>query len=213
LYDISLNCGCNIKHTTKNFLRRCVFTDSSVRDQYQNQNKGDYFQNFMSDIITARYIIFCFGFLVAIILSFVYAQLLRSSFIATCLVWSAIGFVLALTICLTALCWKTASTWEGQDPREHGVYATNALKAFSLILLACSVIYLCLMVFLCRQINLAIKTVSLAATAIQAMPLVVLIPIFHIVAATVFMIPCMFYMFNIASQGEFTTVSCCLLLF
>ena len=42
-----------------------------------NQGYPDYFNAFMSDIITARYVIFAFGFLLAVFLSFVYSHVLR----------------------------------------------------------------------------------------------------------------------------------------
>jgi hypothetical protein len=41
------------------------------------QSVPSYFVSFMADIITARYVIFAFGFLLAVVASFFYSHMLR----------------------------------------------------------------------------------------------------------------------------------------
>ena len=61
--------------------------------------------------------------------------------------------------------------------------------------------FLCACLFLRRSINLAVKVVALAATAIEAMVLLIFTPLLHVTGMAVFLVPCLLYGFYIASSG------------
>ena len=83
-------CGCNLIYPTTLMFSRCVYTNTTMRAQF-NQGYPDYFNGFMADIITARYVIFAFGFLLAVFLSFVYSHVLRFERLSLVLVWGSIA--------------------------------------------------------------------------------------------------------------------------
>ena len=203
-YDPDLGaCGCNLIYPTSNVFNRCFFQDSSQRTQF-NQGDPDYFQTFMSDIITARYIIFAFGFLLALFLSFLYSHVLRFEYLGLALVWGSVAASFCAMCALVGVCWWRAGQWGGESPQVHSTTARLALQAFSLLLLIAAGLFVCACVFLRRSINLAIKVVALAATAVESMILLVFTPLFHVIGMAVFLVPCLFYGFNVASNGTYT---------
>ena len=196
-------CGCNLKMATTNILNRCVFTDSATRGKY-NQGFPDYFQAFMGDIITARYIIFCFGFPLALVLSFAVSHMLRFECLGLVVVWLGISLTFAFMAVCVGVCWWQAGLWAKESPEVHSTKARWALQAFSILMIIFAGLFLCACVFLRRSINLAIKVVALAATAVESMMLLVFTPVLHVFAMSVFLVPCLFYGFNVASNGTYT---------
>lgn len=82
----------------------------------------------MADIITARYVIFAFGFLLAIACSFFYSHLMRYEFIGKVIVWVGLVMIFAMMIVLTGLCWNTAKVWSAENPSQHSNTSILALK-------------------------------------------------------------------------------------
>ena len=68
-------------------------------------------------------------------------------------------------------------------------------------MLAITLLFLCACVFLRRSINLAIKVVALAATALESMILLIFTPLLNVTGLAVFLVPCLLYGFYIASDG------------
>jgi Plasma-membrane choline transporter len=205
-YDPSLSaCACNQIYATTNYYNRCIFNEGPIRKLYNQSFYPDYFVGFMADIITARYIIFAFGFLLAIFSSFLWSHLLRFEAISVCVVWTGIAMVFCMTCALVGLCQSLALQWKNNPT--HSSTAILALQAFSGIMVIIVGLFLCACIFLRRSINLAIKTIALAASAIEAMPLLAFTPLLQILGLAIFMVPCLFYSFNIATAGKFVPVT------
>lgn len=57
----------------------------------------------MSDIVQARYLIFAFGFLLALLAAFIWTYFLRFESIGLCLVWTGIVGIFVLMVCLVGV--------------------------------------------------------------------------------------------------------------
>jgi len=207
-YDASLtssSCLCNLRQKTKSVFRRCVFTDNAVMSKYVNQDAADYFKVYMQDVITARNVIFGFGFAVALVASFVFMYLLSLERLSCVIVWTCIVSVAGLMIIVIILAYNTTKSWAAEDPAVHTTNQILALKVFSAIMMGIAGLYLCMMLFMRKSINVAIKCLSMASMAVEEMPFIVLSPIFQISCFVVFLIPWVFYVFNLASLGEWKT--------
>jgi len=202
----SYNCLCNAKYATTNYLNRCIFDDDSIQDLYTNMNTPNYFKSFIADVIVARNIIFGFGFCLALGLSFILSNLLRWKTVATTIVWTSLTGFLAFQIAFIYFCYKTSNTWDREEPQTHNTTSIYALRAFSIILMAFCGLYVCVMIFLRNSINIAIQVMVLSSQCLAEMPFLVLTPIISLVGFATFFVAFIFYCFNIASQGEFTTV-------
>jgi len=201
------SCLCNVKRASHSVFRRCVFNNLHVYSQYVDQKATSYMTTFMTDIIAARNVIFGFGFAVALVSAFLFIYLMSIDCLAWIVTWSCIFSVLGLMVILIGLAWTTTKKWASEVPQEHTTDQINALKAFCIIMFVLSCIYVCLMLCMCSAINVAIKCVELASMAVREMPFIVLSPILQIAAFVVFMIPLVFYMLNLASDGEFVPVT------
>ena len=198
-------CLCNIKRATKSIFKRCIFTDSSVYDQYLNQAGADYIKTYIQDIMVARNVIFGFGFAVALFFSFVFLYLYSFETLACVVTWTCISGVAAVMIILVILANNTTKAWGREDPQVHTNNQIVALKAFSGIMMGIAGLYLCLMIFMRNAINVAIKCLAMASMAMEEMPFIVFSPILQVAALVVFLIPWVFYIFNLASLGEWQT--------
>lgn len=131
-YSIALartnGCLCNIKRPTKSIFKRCVFTDSSVLNEYTNQAGADYIKTYIQDIMVARNIIFGFGFAVALFFSFVFLYLYSFETLACVVTWTCITGVAAVMIVLVILANNTTRAWKAEDPQAHTNEQIVALK-------------------------------------------------------------------------------------
>jgi len=204
-YSIAQNCLCNIKRKTKSIFRRCIFTDSSIASQYVDSDATSYIKTFMQDIMTARNVIFGFGFAVALVFSFLILYLLSLETLGWFVAWFCIVGCGGLMIGVVYLANKTCNTWKNEDPEVHTSEQIVALRAFSGIMMGISGLYLCLMLFMRKNINVAVKCVSMAAMSIEEMPFMVFAPILQVAAFIVFMIPYVIYSLYLASMGSWVT--------
>lgn len=195
-FEPSLYCFCNLKRSTINQFNRCRFTDITIAKQFGIFNASiGYFQSFISDILTSRIVIFCFGFLLSLGLSFLIIFILRYQWFGLIFIWNLVIMVLLLLVVLTVLAYETAIRWQNANPQLHSDTAINALKAFSLFLAIISFLYTCLMIAMRRNINIGIKVISLAANAINDMPMLVFSPIIQVIGFVFFFVPFIIYCF------------------
>ena len=196
-------CGCNLIMNTTSIFNRCVFEDSSVRQNYVNQHVPNYFTGFMEDIVAARLVIFCFGFLVSIALSFLYVQLMRFETLALCSIWSCIAMILALMITFITLCVVTYRKWGKEDPPIHSNLSRIALVVVASIFTFLAIILVFVSISLRKSISVAVKVMSISAEVLTSMPLIVFTPLIHVTGLLVFMVPFLYYILGIASSGTF----------
>ena len=200
-YTIGLTlCLCNIRRSTVDIFKRCVFSDSSVRSSYINQDVPSYIQNFAADIYTARNVIFGFGFGLAVFLSFLWTYLLEIRWLGYILVYTGLFGSLVVMIATTALAEHTVQVWNRQDPRIHSHEETLALQIFGWILLGAAILYFCMIVFLYKDINLSIQILGLTSECILSMKAIIFVPIVNLIAFAVFLVPCIMYLFYCASD-------------
>ena len=202
-------CSCNLKYKSKSILRRCMFDESDVRQNYDNMDTpggvGGYFQSFMADVLEVKGLIFGFGFGFALFLSFLFSNFLKNRWMAYFTVFFCIICVFASMIALVGLAQNTKSEWMTQHPREHSETSIMALNAFSIIMIIIAGLFVCV-VFACRQsIFIATECLSLTSMCIEEMWMLVFTPIIQIIGMVLFFIPFVFYIFYIASDGEFVT--------
>jgi choline transporter-like protein 2/4/5 len=129
---------------------------------------------------------------------------LRFEYLGLVLVWGSIAASFCAMSTLVGVCWWRAAQWTSESPQVHSTPARLALQAFSLLMMAFVALFLCACVFLRRSINLAIKVVALAATAVESMMLLVFTPVLHLLGLACFVAPLLAYGFFIASSGKFT---------
>ena len=200
------SCLCNIKRATTNILRRCIFDDATVRSYYINQNVPSYFTSFITDVYTAKIVIFGFGFGVTIVLSYLYSHLLAIKGLGSFLAWSGlIGTCLAMGA-FAYYAEETSITWSNENPQVHSSEETLALKLFGYILAGIAGLFFCMVIFLRRQINLSVKVLTLTSTCINDMKAIVLTPLINVIAFGIFLAPCFIYFLYVASDGNFETV-------
>ena len=200
-YSIGLSlCLCNIRRSTVNVLRRCVFSDPSIRDAYSNQDVPSYLQNFAADIYTARNVIFGFGFGLAVFLSFLWTSLLEVRWLGYVVVYTGLVGTLVVMIAMTSLAEHTANAWNRQDPRVHSQEETLALQIFGWIVLGLAILFFCMILFLYKDINLSINILRLTSECILSMKAIIFVPVINLIAFAIFMVPCMIYFFYCASD-------------
>jgi len=208
IFTPTLACICNIKAAAEPYFHRCVFDDDNFRNNFANQGiSNDYLQNFIADILAVREIIFGVGFALAIVLSFLWVVLMRGVIVSHIIVWGSLLSILGMLIILVILSYTTADAWSNQDPQQHSDNEILSLQVASVVFAVIGFLYFCLMLFLFSRIELAISIIAQAAKSITAMPLMVFTPVINTTALILFMIPWMFYMIFLASDGEITKQS------
>jgi hypothetical protein len=206
-YEFSLLCSCNIKRESKPVFRRCVFTDGGdTQIDDENPTAKDYLKMYMSDMITARNVIFGFGFAIALIFAFVFTYLMSIEAIAELLVWGCIFGVLALAFCMLGVAQDVVHRWKQEDPKEHTENQIVALQTFVSIITAFSGIWVLLMLWMCKTITIAVKCVSMGSKAVDEMPFIVFMPLIQVIALVLFVCAWIFYALYIASDGYYDII-------
>jgi choline transporter-like protein 2/4/5 len=205
-YDEDLYCSCNVIRPSSSVFNRCIYTDGGSSINAEDPTSEDYMKMWMSDVYTARNVIFGFGFCIALVFGFLYTYLMSISWVAYTLVWTCIILTLGLVVGMTATAQGTLDAWNAEDPAEHTDNQINALQGFVWTCLIVTIIWFFLMIFMCKAINVAIKCVIMGATALDEMPMLVLFPIVQITMFMIFMTPWTIYCMFIASQGEFDII-------
>lgn len=206
-YDATLGCSCNIKRASKAVFSRCVYTTAGTTTPNENPTSSDYLKMWAADIITARNVVFGFGFCIALLSSFLFTYLMSITWIAWGLTWACVLSVLVCGIAIVSYGRTVQQTWMDEDPREHTDTQITLLVTFNYFMMVLAVVYFFLMVFFRNAINMAIKCVSMASKAVDEMPLMVFMPILQIAGLILFMIPFVYYALYIASDGYYTFVT------
>lgn len=107
-YNIDSNCGCNIIRATHNQFRRCRFNDQSIANEYLPFREPSFFSAFIANVVKGRIVIFAFGFLSAVILSFMITLILRYECLGFIFLWSSIFTVLLFMVAMTVLCYRVS---------------------------------------------------------------------------------------------------------
>jgi choline transporter-like protein 2/4/5 len=199
-YSKGINCYCAPKEKSTILFDRCVQTEIS-----NDNSAASYMKKFVSDVYTARAVIFGFGFCIAIAFGFLYTYLMSKDCFAWIIVWSCVTGVLAVGVATALYGQNLANKWKNESPEVHTSAQRTWLDAFNYTVLGLSVIWFLLMLWFRKAINMAIKCVSMGAKALEEMPLLIFIPIIQMTGLILFFIPWFLYSAGIASKGEFVT--------
>ena len=220
---------------TTSFMNRCTLTtigtaalESSIAAASGQQMAADdegTLTKIYGDLYDSMNYILGFGFVVAMVVSFVYSFLLRIPGVLFLMIWGCIGTVFAMIAGIGGYAFTEAENWRTSEPglTEHCSGATltgttnsdgttsitatdctdaDALTYVSYAFFAVAAIWFLLICYLRSRIQLALAIVKEAAKSIAAMPLIILFPVMQCAAFVIFMVIWMIYAVYLASLGE-----------
>jgi len=196
----SATCLCALKTESDAWFNRCVDKLSAIEDG--NPNTSDYMKMFMADLITARAVVFGFGFVIALLFAFLYTYLMSMNCMASIIVWGCISGVLMVGVAIVSYGGELHAQWKAEVPQIHTPSQIGWLEGFNYGFMVLCFIWFLLMIYMCKSINMAIKCVCMGAKALDEMPLMVFVPIIQITGFILFLIPWLYYCVFIASVGE-----------
>ena len=219
---------------TKPFMNRCSPTANataaleSITDADMNPQEEGTISQMYGDLYDAMTYILGFGFVVAMVISFVYSILLRIPGVLCLMVWGCIGGIMAMFAGTGGYGYLMAEKWRTEEPymTEHCYEAelkpdatglitapdcTDAqnLEYASYIAFALAGLWFFLICFLRARIQLALAVVKQAARSVAAMPMMILFPVLQCAAFVVFMVVWLYYAVYLASLGELSTSGVC----
>lgn len=162
---------------------------------------------FVADLMTVWWVILVFGFIVTMVMAFVYLRLLRIPGILDLLIWGIIIAVFLLLILIGALAaLYTAPRWAAEEkPRSHTATEIMMVKIFGYIFLGISTAWLCFICCMRKRILLAIGITKEAARALGSMTLLVFFPLVQGLGVLAFCCVWFVYLLYLASSGEIVT--------
>jgi hypothetical protein len=174
--------------------------------EYEGDTSELYLTSFLTAVWVLRGYIFGFGLGVAFALSFLYLYLLRIPGLLTLVIWSILLALLAFLLVAAFCLWDQANRWSdpADDAPDRTETEVNSMYAFSYIMMALSILYVCFLLVMRKRIQLAIGMVREAARALAAMPALLLLPIAQFVGLLLFIVPWTAYVMYIASSGDVT---------
>jgi len=204
-YVASKKCMYEIQSTTA--LGRCspmkVSTNTTLHlDQYKGytSSSSGWFNTFFGDVMYLRGIIFGFGIGLSTVVAFVYLYMLRLPGLLFVTIWTLIFSIEIFLFVGAFLLWSLSNTWAHDGVH---VYAESmGMAILSYIFMACAVLYFCLILVLRSRVQLAIGVIKEAAKALASIPILILTPIFQVIAITIFLVPWIIYVIFLASSGE-----------
>ena len=126
--------------------------------------------------------------------------------------WGSIFAIQCAFAVMVILAYSTAQTWKKQNPAEHTSQEIRGIQFLSAICLGVAVLWFVLMCIWRSAINLAVKTISLTAECIQAMPTIILTPLVQTIGVVCFLVRCyaMFcmFVFHYFSDGLLLMMCC-----
>lgn len=202
-----LNTRCLSNPTALQELRNNItIPDNNILDIGVLDETQRFFNNLYGDIFVTRYYILAFGFGAALVIGFVYAQLLRFQPLLSFMIWGSVLGTLAIIFGTGYYAYTTAQGWRGEDPVIKEDFVIKGTEIFSYVLFGVGAIVLFLTIFLRKQIMLSMACVREAARAIGAMPLLVIFPIIQTIGLLIFMVIWVAYAVQLASTGEVVVV-------
>jgi len=168
---------------------------------------GTFVGHLYGDIFTAKKYIFLFGSFAALLIGFIYTQLLRIPCTLAIMVWgSALGTVaiIALSGLFTN---RVAVGWDSDVPKIQGDGIILATKIVSYVLFALAGLCFFLLIFLRKEIMLAIACIKQAARAFGAMlVMMTMLPIVQTCITVGILFFWVYALVHLASMGTLTTV-------
>jgi choline transporter-like protein 2/4/5 len=216
---------------TVSYMNRCTLTTVATNaleaqitlagGEQMSEDEDGTLTKIYGDLYDSMNYILGFGFVIAMVVSFVYSFLLRIPGVLFLMIWGCIGTVFAMVAGIGAYAFTEAENWRTTEPglSEHCSGATltanddgtvtasdcteaDALMYVSYAFFGIAAIWFLLICYLRSRIQLALAIVKEAAKSIAAMPLIILFPVMQCVGFVIFMVIWMIYAVYLASLGE-----------
>jgi len=160
--------------------------------------------NLYGDIYEARYPILLFGAAAAMVVGFVYSQLLRCQCILGIMIWGSIFSSIGIVLGCGYYAYVVSNGWEEADPQIQTDANILAAKICAYILFGIGATLTFITIFLRKQIMLSMACVRAAGRAMSDMSAIILFPIMQTIGFAAFMIVWIVYAVHLASTGEIT---------
>ena len=201
-YSASPACLCNYRRATSDILFRCIFSNHNTQIDYKSASAPSYFQTFIADLFTAKGVVFGFGVVMAMGLSFIWSHLLQIPWLGYFITWIGLVGTAAIMVIAALIAQMKANEWQAESPPIHSVEERQAMQAFFYLLLIATFFFLCFMVYLRKQIHVSIELLSITAHCVNEMKFIVFTPFINLMSLGLFMIPWVAYTLFTASQGD-----------
>lgn len=152
-----------------------------------NKEGGDFFDEAMADAVLARYVIFGFGLGGAMVLGFTYLLLMRTPGVLSTMVWSIISLIFASLIMGGHYMKETSIRWENEGLKES--HEIKGIYVLSIISYSAAALWFIMICCIRKRILLAVGCIKAASSALSAMPLMMIYPIFQVCCFFAFLIP------------------------
>jgi choline transporter-like protein 2/4/5 len=162
--------------------------------------------NLYGDIYEARLLIILFGLGAAMVIGFVYTQLLRIQLLLGVMIWGSILVSISIFFACGGYAYVTANEWRDADPQTQSDYNITAAKIFSFVLFGIGALAIVITVFLRKQIQLSMACVRAAGRAMSAMPTMIVFPFIQIFGLAGFTGVWFVYAVHLASTGSLGTM-------
>jgi ferredoxin len=177
----------------------------NLPEDFISDGSGTWYNRFISDLWVLRGYVFGFGLGVSVGVSFLYLVFLRMPGVLFITIWSMVLSIEFFLIASTILLWKIKNTWKDEGIKSDAEILVIAV--FEYVGIAFSVLYACLILVLRSRIMLALAIVKEAAKALEALPVIVILPLIQVCGCVAFLIPWLIYMVYLASSGEINNVT------
>mmetsp|Transcript_29167 Transcript_29167/g.93367 ORF Transcript_29167/g.93367 Transcript_29167/m.93367 type:complete len:523 (-) Transcript_29167:1786-3354(-) len=184
--------------------------NSTATAEYnEGSDDGEYLEQFLGDVYTARGIIFGVGIGVSVVMGFIYLFFLRMPGVLSIMVWSIVFSILVIFLAGGGLVYTEYQKWDEEDPKTHSQAEIDALQYVSYACFICAALYACLVLVMRKRIILSIGVVKEAARSLAYMPALIAFPVVQALGVVLFFVPWMIYAVFLASSGEITVTEYC----
>lgn len=169
-------------------------------------DEKDFTEKIPADLYNSLGMIAVFGFIVCVLVGFVYLTFLRLPGVLDIMIW---GTIIGVGTCIVVpglmLAFSTAPAWKEDETKSDTEYKIILYVGY--LILGIGALYWCCIICLRSRINLAVAITKEAARAVRAMPFLILFPVVQCAGLVVYLVPWCFYALYLMSSGEVNAVS------
>ena len=152
------------------------------------------------DLVIARNYIFGFGFAVCLFVAFFYTWLMSKGLVRV-IVWGGISVTTVVLLALGGYLYLTGEDWKKDDTKE--TYQAYGVWGLGIAFLSLGGLWVAFIICICSKIELACVITEIAGNAIRDMSAVVLLPLIQVAGLVLFLVPWVYYMAGVNSQGSY----------
>eukprot|EP00554_Chaetoceros_debilis_P003401 CAMPEP_0194085270 /NCGR_PEP_ID=MMETSP0149-20130528/16925_1 /TAXON_ID=122233 /ORGANISM="Chaetoceros debilis, Strain MM31A-1" /LENGTH=672 /DNA_ID=CAMNT_0038768117 /DNA_START=64 /DNA_END=2082 /DNA_ORIENTATION=- len=182
-----------------------ITTDSSIAEINSGSiisSLNGFYQHLYGDLYQARGPIMIFGILVAMVIGFTYAMLLRIQPVLTIMIWGSIFSTIGIVLGSGLYVNNIVSEWKVADPQVYSDQNILAAQIGSYALFIIAVVLALVTISMRQQIMLSMACVRAAGRALACMPTMMVFPVFQVIGLASFLGMWIFYAVHLASIGH-----------